>query len=173
MLVHNILKNDAINSSETCLEIYEKKRKKERCLRKCKLCQSNVKTIVFEDFANWMQDHENQHKYFKKYIKSLQYWLQIHVKSMLEKVMQKTMKKAPTWNQNGGTNSSKIYENTIQTLYEKWCKNEAPKSYAPEPAQRGPWAPKAERGKEFLRRLQVKIPSCIQHHQKSNHQANN
>ena len=31
--------------------------------------QSNVKTIVFEGFANWMQDHGNQHNYFKKYIK--------------------------------------------------------------------------------------------------------
>ena len=39
------------------------------CLRKCKLCKSNVKTIVFEGFANWMQDHGNQHKHFKQDIK--------------------------------------------------------------------------------------------------------
>ena len=39
------------------------------CLRKCKLCKSNVKTIVFEGFANWMQDDGNQQKYFKQYIK--------------------------------------------------------------------------------------------------------
>ena len=43
------------------------------CLRKCKLCKSksNVKTSVFEGFANWMQDDGNQQKYFKKYIKIL------------------------------------------------------------------------------------------------------
>ena len=39
------------------------------CLRKCKLCKSNLKTSVFEDFANWMQDDGNQQKYFNKYIK--------------------------------------------------------------------------------------------------------
>ena len=39
-----------------------------------------------------------------------------------------------------------------------------PKAMRPE----GPWARSAGRGKEFLRRLQVKVPSCIQHHQKTN-----
>ena len=55
------------NCSETCLENYEKN----MCLRKCKLCESKVKTSVFEGFANWMQDDGNQQKYFKKYIKIL------------------------------------------------------------------------------------------------------
>ena len=41
------------------------------CLRKCKLCKSNVKISVFEAFANWMYDHENQQKYFKKHTKIL------------------------------------------------------------------------------------------------------
>jgi hypothetical protein len=38
---------------------------KNMCLRKCKLCRSNVKKHVFEGFANWMQDDGNQQKYFK------------------------------------------------------------------------------------------------------------
>ena len=37
----------------------------------------------------------------------------------------------------------------------------------------GPRAWSAGRGKEFLRRLQVKVPSCIQHRQKNEHPANN
>ena len=41
------------------------------CLRKCKQCKSNVKTSVFEGFANWMQDDGNQQKYFKKHIEIL------------------------------------------------------------------------------------------------------
>ena len=54
--------------SETCLGNYEKY----MCLRKCKLCKSNAKTIVFEGFANWMQDDGNQQKYFKQYIKIIE-----------------------------------------------------------------------------------------------------
>ena len=41
------------------------------CFRKSKLCKSNVKTNVFEGFANWMQDDGNQQKYFKKYLNNL------------------------------------------------------------------------------------------------------
>ena len=37
----------------------------------------------------------------------------------------------------------------------------------------GPWARSAGRGKEFLWRLQVKVPSCIQHPAKNKHPANN
>ena len=37
----------------------------------------------------------------------------------------------------------------------------------------GPWARSAGRGKEFLRRLQVKIPSCMQHQHRNIHPANN
>ena len=43
----------------------------------------------------------------------------------------------------------------------------------PGPGVTGPWARSAGRGKEFLRRLQVKVPSCIQHPAKNKHLANN
>jgi len=58
----------------------------------------------------------------------LKNWWQIRVKSMLENVMQKTWKMTPTWRHNGGRNPSK---NNTKTHHEKWCKNEAPKSYTP------------------------------------------
>ena len=38
-------------------------------LRQCKLWKNNVKTTVFEGFANWMQDDGNQQKYFKNIYK--------------------------------------------------------------------------------------------------------
>ena len=40
-------------------------------MRKCKLHKSTLETNVFEGFANWMQDHGNQHKHFKKYMQIL------------------------------------------------------------------------------------------------------
>jgi hypothetical protein len=54
------------NCSETCLGNY---------LKTC-VCESvnypkgNVKTSVFEGFANWMQDDGNQQKYFKNIYKN-------------------------------------------------------------------------------------------------------
>ncbi len=91
------------------------------CLRKCKLCKSNLKTSVFEDFANWMQDDGNQQKYFNKYIKILtKLMTNPCVESMLEKVMQKTWKIMPTWRQNRGQNpSNKNKQNNTKTHHEK------------------------------------------------------
>ena len=89
---------------------------------------------------------------------------------MLEKVMQQTLKMTPTWCQNGDRNRSKIHKNIIQ---KNITKNDAKimrqKAIRPE----GPWARSARRGKEFLWRLQVKVPSCIQHPAKNKHPANN
>ena len=60
-LVQNITTNDANKLQRNM----SRKLLKNMCLRKCKLCKSNVKTSVFEAFANWMYDHENQQKYMK------------------------------------------------------------------------------------------------------------
>ena len=96
---------------------------------------------------------------------------------MLEKVVQKTWKMTPAWRQNGSQHPSKIHEKTMQ---ESITKNDAKikrqKAIGPEgprPAVTGPWARSAGRGKEFLRRLQVKVPSCIRHPAKNKHPANN
>ena len=59
------------------------------CLRKCKLCKSNVKTKCVEGFANWMQDHGNQQKHFKQYITILAKLMTNPCKSMLEKINKK------------------------------------------------------------------------------------
>ena len=89
---------------------------------------------------------------------------------MLEKVMQKTLKMTPTWCQNGGQHRSKIHEKSIQkNITKNDAKIKRQKAIRPE----GPWARSAGRGKEFLRRLQVKVPSCIQHPAKNKHPANN
>ena len=53
-----------------------------------------------------------------------------------------------------------IWKNDTQKHHEKWCKNEAPQSYGPEPAWRGPWAQSARRGKEFLWRDKDKIQNA-------------
>ena len=86
---------------------------------------------------------------------------------MLETVMQKTWKMMPTWNQNGHQNPSKKHETTIQ---KNITKNDAKmkRQKAIRSEGRGGAARSAGRGKEFLRRLQVKVPSCIQHRQKTN-----
>ena len=62
-----------------------------------------------------------------------------------------------------------IWKNYTKKHHENWCKNEAPKSSWP----KGPQAQSAGRVKEFLRRLEVKVPSCIQRRQKNKHLANN
>ena len=96
--------------------------------------------------------------------------IQIHLKSMLEKVMQKTWKMMPTWSQNGGRIPSKIHETTTQkNITKNDAKMERPKAMGPE----GPRARSAGRGKEVLQRLQVKVPSCIQHRPKNKHPAYN
>jgi hypothetical protein len=89
---------------------------------------------------------------------------------MLEKVMRKTWKMTPTWRQNGGRNPSNKHEKTIQKHI---TKNDAKIKRPKAPDPKGPQAPSARRGKEFLRRLQVKVPSCIQHPAKNKHPANN
>ena len=60
-LVHNIAPNCANKLQRNMLW-------KNMCLRKCKLCKSNVQTSVFEGFANRMQDDGNQQKYSKENI---------------------------------------------------------------------------------------------------------
>ena len=82
----------------------------------------------------------------------------------------KTLKMMPTWRQNGGRNASNIHEQTIQKTSRKMMQKLSAKKLC---ARRGPWARSAGRGKEFLRRLQVKVPSCIQHPAKNKHLANN
>ena len=77
----------------------------------------------------------------------------IYVKSMPVKVIQKTWTMTPTWSQNGGRNQSKIHWKTIQKTSRKMKR---PKAMGAE----SPWAWRAGRGKEFLRRLQVRFPSC-------------
>ena len=87
---------------------------------------------------------------------------------MLEKVMQQKRnwrQKEPKWTYNSIENK---WKNDTKTHHEKWCKNEALKISRPQGARRGTRAQSARRGKEFLRRLQVKVPSRIQHHQKTN-----
>ena len=89
---------------------------------------------------------------------------------MLEQLMQTTWKMRPTWSPDGGQNPSKIHETTMQqNITKNYAKMEPTKVRGP----KGAWAQSAGRGKEFFRRLQVKVPSCMQHHQKSKHLANN
>ena len=84
---------------------------------------------------------------------------------MLEKIRQKTWNMTPTWSQNGSTNPLKIHEQMIQkNITNNGAKMKRPKALDPE----GPRARSAGRGKELLRRLQVKVSSCIQHRQKTN-----
>ena len=84
--------------------------------------------------------------------------------------MQKTLKMTPTWCKNGGLNSSKKHKKTIQkNIAKNDAKMKRQKAIGPE----GPWAQRAGRGTEFLQRLQVKVPSCIQHPAKNKHPANN
>jgi hypothetical protein len=59
----------------------------------------------------------------------------------------------PKWRSNP---SKKLYKKTSRKMMQKLS---AKKLYA----RRGRWAWSVRRGKEFLRRLQVKVPSCIQH----------
>ena len=60
------------------------------------------------------------------------------------------------------------HEKTIQKhITKNDAKIKRQKAIRPE----GPWARSAGRGKEFLRRLQVKVPSCIQHPAKNKHLA--
>ena len=95
---------------------------------------------------------------------------------MLETIMQKTWKMMPTSSQNGDQNPSKKHEKTIQkNITKNDAKIKRQKAMRPEgpgPAVTGPWARSAGRGKEFLRRLQVKVPSCIQPAE-NKHPANN
>ena len=73
----------------------------------------------------------------------------------------------PKWRSNSITNTWKNnFQKTSRKMMQKWS---AKKLWA----LRGPWARSAGRGKEFLRRLQVKVPSCIQHPVKNKHPANN
>jgi hypothetical protein len=87
---------------------------KNMCLRKCKLCKSNVNTNVFEGFANWMQDDETQQKYFNKYIKILTKLMTVPSKIDARKSDAKNMENdanmAPKWR----SKSIKKHEKTIQ-----------------------------------------------------------
>ena len=82
-----------------------------------------------------------------------------------------------TWCQNGGQHRSKIHEKTkkknITKNDAKMKRQKAIRSEGAGPGVRGPRARSAGRGKEFLWRLQVKVPSCIQHLAKNKHPANN
>ena len=64
----------------------------------------------------------------------------------------------------------KKHEKTIQKHIKK---NDAKIKRQKAMRLEGPWARSAGRGKEFLWRLQVKVPSCIQHPAKNKHPANN
>ena len=57
-----------------------------------------------------------------------------------------------------------IHQKYMKKLYKKTSRKMMQKLSAKKlQARSGPWARSAGRGKEFLRRLQVKVPSCIQH----------
>ena len=90
------------------------------CLRNCKLCKSNVKTNVFEGFANWMQDDGNQQKYFKKYIKTLPKLMTNPCKTDARKRNAKNMENdanmAPKWRSNS---INKHEKNNAKTHHEK------------------------------------------------------
>ena len=82
------------------------------------------------------------------------------------KNMENDANMAPKWR----SKSIKKHEKTIQKhITKNDAKMKRQKAMRPE----GPWARSAGRGKEFLRRLQVKVPSCIQHPAKNKHPANN
>ena len=82
------------------------------------------------------------------------------------KNMENDANMAPKWR----SKSIKKHEKTIQkNITKNDAKIKRQKAIRPE----GPWAWSAGRGKEFLRRLQVKVPSCIQHPAKNKHPANN
>ena len=82
------------------------------------------------------------------------------------KNMENDTNMAPKWR----SKSIKKHEKTIQkNITKNDAKIKRQKAIGPE----GPWARSAGRGKEFLRRLQVKVPSCIQHPAKNKHPANN
>ena len=85
------------------------------CLRKCKLCKSNIKTSVFEGFAYWMLDDGNQQKYFKHiYIKILEKLMtnpcKIDARKRNAKNMENDANMAPKWR----SKSINKYEKTIQ-----------------------------------------------------------
>ena len=63
-----LVQNIAANYANKPQRNMSRKLKKEKKLRTCKLCNSNIKASVFEDFVNWMLDHGNQQKYFKKHL---------------------------------------------------------------------------------------------------------
>ena len=65
-----LVQNITTNGANKLQRNMSRKLLKNMCLRKCKLCKSNVKTIVFEGFANWMQDDGNQQKYLKNIYKN-------------------------------------------------------------------------------------------------------
>ena len=97
----------------------------------------------------------------KNTYKSLQNWWQFHLKSMLAQVMQKTLKMTPTWCQNGGRDPSTIHETAMpKKTHEKWCKNEASKSYGPEPAL-GPGVPEEVRSSSRDSRSRFPLASNI------------
>ena len=97
--------------------------KEKMCLRKCKLCKSNVKTIVFEGFANWIQDDGNQQKYVKQYIKILPKLMTNPCRIDARKRNAQTWKMTPTWRQNGSRNRSKNmkkqYKKTSRKMMQK------------------------------------------------------
>ena len=147
------------NCSETCIENYKK-----TCVcESVNYAKVMLKQVFFRLSPIGCRTMEINNHNSKNIQKSLQNWWTIHVESMLETVMQKTWKTMPTWSQNGDQNPSKKHEKYIKKHHEKCCKNEAPKSHSLGGARRGQWARSAGRGKEFLWRLQVKVPSCIQH----------
>ena len=90
------------------------------CLRKCKLCKSNVKTNVFEGFANWMQDDGNQQKYFEKYLKILPKLMtnpcRIDARKSNAKNMENDTNMAPKWR---SQSMKKQYKNTSRKMMEK------------------------------------------------------
>ena len=92
------------------------------CLRKCKLCKSNVKTNVFEGFANWMLLDGNQQKYFKKYIKVLEQLMtnpcKIDARKRNAKNMENDTNMAPTWR-------SKFIKKHEKTIQKHITKNDA------------------------------------------------
>ena len=89
------------------------------------------------------------------------------------KNMENDANMAPKWR----SKSIKKHEKTIQkNITKNDAKIKRQKAMGPEgrrTRKTGPWARSAGRGKEFLRRLQVKVPSCIQHPAKNKHPANN
>ena len=140
------------------------------CFRNGKPCKNKLSTSVFEGFAQWVWNHENQQKYLKKYINILSNLMTnpctINGRKSNAENRQNKVNMDPKW--------IKIHQKCMKERCNKASRKMMQKWSAPKlSARSGHWARRAERGKEFLQSFQVKVPSCMQHLHTNKHSANN